>query len=415
MRSIMKLRKHCVPITKLSVALGYSGAKRKLALDAIESLKVEPLNIHKDSEVRMFLKDDKYHDNDVKAPRCIQYRDKRYAITLAQYCYPIEHAIYKHREDGNLCFAKGRNLKERALDIRQMWDSFTNPVAWLLDHSKFDAHVNEHLHRAARKLNGACYELDGTQRFVKELLRAQLKNKGRTKNGTKYQTRATRMSGDQNTGLDNSTLNWAMIDHVLESCGVKGYKYVDGDDSVVIMDASDRKKCDAKLFKHFGMVTKSEFVTEFEHVEFCQTKPVWNGIEWIMVRNPDRVLDRIGWIVKKHPVCRDAVYVKSVMLCESALNEGLPVMGPLSSRIANETNIGKKKLMSLETDYHVKQLNKIKGLNYFRDVSYESRLSYENAWGVSVATQRKYESMTMTYPSDPLPDLLDMIPSALVL
>jgi len=408
LQEMLKLVKQCEPISKMAIAMGYSGAKRMLALRAIESFQVESLDLREDAKVRMFLKDDKYHTEEMKAPRCIQYRSKRYAITLAQYTYPIEHAIYKHRREGVRCFAKGRNLEERAADLKQAWELFQQPVAWLLDHSKFDAHITKEHIRCATKLNSNCFKDSGHKRFVRKLMLAQRENKGSTKNGTKFRTRYTRMSGDQNTGLDNSTINYSMISLVLQWARVRGTIYVDGDDSVVIVEKRDLSKLAVKQFERFGMVTKEEFAWEFEHVEFCQTRPVWNGCKWIMTRNPDRVLDRINWTVKKFPVCLDQKYIRSVLLGESAINEGVPVLGPLSNQLLAGMKPTKGKLMDVDTDVYVKQLGKEKGVLYYREPTDESRLSYFEAWGVSPLEQMRLEIMTMRPPLDPVPQFDDM-------
>lgn len=401
------LIKQCVPISKYSVAMGYSGAKRAIALRAIESLIDEPLN-ENDSRVRMFLKDDKYHQSTLKAPRCIQYRDKRYAVTLAQYTYPIEHKMYRHRDRGLLCFAKGRNLVQRAGDLADMWGSYSNPCAWLLDHSNFDAHIKKEHVRLASWLNSHCYVRHGSKRFVKLLMSWQNNNVGRTMNGTKYKTQYTRMSGDQNTGLDNSTLNYAMIKLVLRWCGVQASVYVDGDDSVVIMEERDRHKCDASKFGRFGMVTKEDWAHQFEHLEFCQTRPVWNGVQYIMTRNPSRVLDRCSWTVKKFPYMLDNTYIRSVMLGESALGEGVPIMGPLSINCLSQLPKSKRKLMVTDLDYMVSGLGKVKGTAYSREVTDESRYSFENAWGFSFGEQLEMEASLMLPPSDPLHDFEGM-------
>lgn len=413
---ILKLRKHCQPITREAIIKGYSGRKKRLAEEANESLKVDKLNLLEDAKVKMFLKDDKYHDlSDIKAPRCIQYRSKRYALTLAQYTYPIEHKVYNHKdEDGLKCFAKGRNLEERAADLKEIWDSYDSPYALLLDHSKFDAHFCLHHHKAARALNCACFEESGHSGFLRQLLKAQIKNRGSTKNGTKYVTKGTRMSGDQNTGLDNSTVNWAMIRSVLKLCGIKGSVYVDGDDSVVVIESRDLPKFKLDWFSKFGMKTKLETSDHFEGIEFCQTRPVWNGEKWIMCRNPERVLSRIQWVVKKFPTEMDANYIKNLMLAESALHEGLPVMGPIAARLSSEIVVKKFKLLEVEADNYVKMLGKQKGRRYDRPVTHASRLSYAAAWGMNDETQRKYESMGILSPEDPMPQYLAELNPVLV-
>lgn len=403
--------RQCKPISKMAVAMGYSGPKRKLALRAIESLKHERLN-EEDANVRMFLKDDKYSDDEVKAPRCIQYRDKRYAITLAQYMYPIEHALYKQKHNGHYQYAKGRNLRQRAADLQGMWDSMEDPVAWLLDHSKFDAHFNATLVKLAARCNSKYYKEYGDEGFVYWLLMQQLHNKGRTKNGTKYRTYATRMSGDQNTGKDNSSVNLAMIELVLKWCGIEDYQiYVDGDDSVVVINKRDMHKCNVELFKRFGMKTTEDWAEIFEKVEFCQCRPVWTPEGYVMVRNPYRVLKRVNWTVKKFPKHLDGNYLKAVMACESALNEGIPVMGPLSVRSYNSIHCkNRKKRIETDLDYQVKALGKSLDFLYEAEIHPDTRASFEEAWEIDYHEQIRLENMRMVMPCDPYVDALDNFP-----
>jgi len=386
----------------------YTGAKRKEYERGAESLAQDPLN-NLDARVRMFLKDDKYHTFDFKAPRCIQFRNKRYGITLASYLQPIEEYIYSlEDESGSRVFAKGRNVDERASDLRQKWDDFCDPVALCLDHSKFDCHVSVKLLKQEHRAYQTLFPGD---RCLKQLLKGQLVNKGSTRNGTVFKTTGTRMSGDQNTGLGNSILNYGMLAEFVK--GVKARFYIDGDDSVVIVERGRVSQLKLGVFRTFGMNTKLEVVDEFEHIEFCQSRPVWDGVAWHMIRNPMRVIARLPWLVKRNHLNVIPRYLKSVGMCEMVLNLGIPVMQEIARTLISK---GSGKYMKTDRHYLAK-LSKIKPWNVkpvpIRQVTRES---FEKAWGITIEEQMKLEKVSVVKPETNVVAILDQhLPSGLTL
>lgn len=387
----------CVPITISEVVQKYTGRKRALAETAALSLKERAVE-KRDSRLRMFLKDDKYTNTEPKAPRCIQYRDKRYALTLARYTYPIEDALYLQEDRGVLSYSKKLDGLALGTNLRLAWDSFIQPVALLLDHSAFDAHWNEYLQHCAVKFNSRCFVRCGKSEEVKRLLSWQSHNVGSTKNGTRYATTYTRMSGDQNTGLDNSKGNLSMIRLALELHGIDGIIVVNGDDSVVVMDQSEIPKTHGLIdtFARMGQKTKLEWAYEFEHVEFCQTRPVWTQKGWRMCRNPIRVLTRMRYTVKHMTKRIHLPYIKAICQAESAVNQDLPVMGPLSAAWASSLNVRRYR-GALDQDWLLKIYKKDRLTTYQSTVDYESRISFESAWGISIPEQIAMESLTMNF------------------
>nr|AMO03229.1 putative polymerase [Corseley virus] len=383
------------PISKAEVVNKYSGRKRIIAQRALESLKVTALT-NEDAKLKMFLKDDKYSSYDVKAPRCIQYRDKRYALTLAQFTYPIEDYLYETVDKyGVKPYSKKLDVNSTAVNLRQAWDSFESPVALLLDHSAFDAHWNSCLQQLATKYNSRFFRKCGKEMLVRTLMQWQENNLGITKNGTRYRTKFTRMSGDQNTGLDNSKGNLSMIQLALQLHKIDASIIVNGDDSVVVMESGDiwKTKGLVDTFARMGQKTKLEWAHIFEQVEFCQMRPVAINGSWRMCRNPIRVLTRMRFTVKKltHNVIKP--YIKAVCQAESALNEGLPVMGPLASkwsRIRARVYRG-----DLDQDIHLKLMKKNRLTTYESKVTDDTRESYYLAWDISPKEQEQLETLTM--------------------
>lgn len=290
----------------------------------------------------------------------------------------------------NRCFAKGRNLTQRAMDMRAIWESFRDPVALSLDHSKFDAHYNLGLMKVINQFNASCFSKYHRREFVK-LARAQMYNKGTTRNGTKFFTVGTRMSGDQNTGSDNSEANFMMTTDWLNQLGITGQLYVDGDDEVVVIERSDLGKVDVTRFSEYGMNTKLEGVTDvFEHIDFCQCRPVFDGVSWRLVRNPLRVLTRLPWLVKAMPPSRDAQWLKSIGMCELALGVGLPVMQAIACKLIA---LSPKKYVV--TPLHSQAKGEF--MKPWRaepcSVRPEARASYERAWGITPEEQLQYEAL----------------------
>lgn len=414
--SKLDLRRHLRPLIKPSnvstvdyIISRCSGSKRKLMEAAKLSLQTSDI-MYKDSYIKMFLKDDKYlldlaltstwleqEETDLSklkslsAPRCIQYRNKRYCLLLAQFLHNIEENTYAYTDEyGTPVFAKCRNLTQRGKDLRDKWESFRKPKALLLDHSKFDAHCCQQLLELEQWYYNKCH----SDKLLQKLLKWQLLNKGFTKNGTSYVTKATRMSGDQNTGLGNSVINYAIIKAFVEREGLKCSIYVDGDDSVIIYE-DDGKLHDARFFEQFGMKTKSEYATEFEKVEFCQTRPVFDGLNWHCVRNPLRVLLRTPWTVRTDWLRKREVYLASVGRCEIALGMGLPVGQYLGARLAELSH----RHMVTQLDYVAKKQYVKPSKARVVEPTMECRLSYERAWGLSIEQQLYIEGLAIRLPS----------------
>lgn len=382
---------HVSPISYDQVIGRASARKRVLLEQAKESLVYHPVE-DKDGHVRMFLKDDKSHVPEYKAPRCIQYRNKRYGLPLASFMTPMEHKMCTWLDCSDTpIFAKGRNMIQRGRDIEAKMGVFRDPVAISMDHSKFDAHANVQL----LKLEHWFYRQCNRSRLLAYLLYMQLNNKGWTKNGTKFFTPGTRMSGDQNTGCGNSLINFMMTLAMMEELGIQYCIYIDGDDFIVFVERCHAHLVKPEWYTQFGMVTKIEAITStIEHIEFCQTRPVFDGVSYTMVRNPTRMLARLQWCVGyKHPRHK-ANYLTSVGRCMMSLGMGLPVEQFVGSTLSK---IGGR--------YIATNLHHRANQMYVRPLAARisiptlaTRLSYESAWGISIPEQYHLESLTLVDP-----------------
>lgn len=376
------------PISYAEVISRYTGGKKRQYIMARESLYETPLN-SEDAKIRMFIKADKSHEVDYKAPRAIQYRSKRYGLSWARYVIPMERALYSLRDqsDSPIC-AKGRNAEERARDLRAKAATFARPLFMCLDHSKFDAHITPDLlqveSRFYQRLFGGSH-----RRSVRRYMRMQMRNLGSTKNGTQYYTPGTRMSGEASTALGGTALNILLLRAWLGR--TRHCMYVDGDDSVVIIEQADRTRLPdlSDTMLTMCMHTKLEQSTEvFEEVEFCQCRPVEVGGAWRMVRNPLRVLSRAGWSVLPMPPTLVKRWVRSVGLCEMILGRGVPILQRLGELMAIR---GSGRYYMTDKHYEARKLQHSIERVQPLEVEYSTRLSFERAWGVDPQTQMLIE------------------------
>lgn len=288
------------------------------------------------SEIRMFLKFEKHMDDafgdppEEKPPRSIQHRSDEYCYELARYLKPIEKAtLYKRcAATGHSPFVKGLTPRQVGRRIASL-DKWDDTIYVLLDHSKYDAHLKEQIRCVIRKYFLEYYPGD---EWLKSMLNMQRRNRGRSRNGIRYEVEATMMSGDYNTSLEDTLINYALLETIFEK--VPHASVVNGDDSVVSMRRRDLGKVDLD-FKKFGLTTKVEVVDTLEEVEFCQAHPVWTPLGWTMVRNPLRVLSRVPYTCRTYQ--QEGNYrelLASVALCERWLNPGIPVLAAYAAGVA---------------------------------------------------------------------------------
>lgn len=361
----------------------YSGAKKKRYIAALAEYMQFGL-LPKHSVVHMFIKPDRYDSEEIinKAPRAIQYRDPCFNLLLSQFTKPMERALYHeltfNSASNTRVIAKGLNNYERAEIMLEKVSYFSNPVYLEIDHSKFDSTINTtHLHTTHAKY----YKMFEKGGVLSQLCRAQLRNKGYSKNGIKYKTTGTRMSGDADTALGNTIVNLDCLYGFLKLCGITKYDMlVDGDDSVVIIESANLHLIDTSYFGRLGFDTKFKVVINLQDVEFCQCKLILSERP-CYVRNPLRVLSHTQFMrVTPVRIIEAKEWVTSVGLCEEACNDGVPVINQYAISLMH-----KKIRPRFEPEYlHRYSQHKHKEM---RPITMEARESMERAWSISIPYQ----------------------------
>jgi hypothetical protein len=268
----------------------------------------------------------------------------------------LKHAEHPFYRSINHCFdstviTKGMNSFETADCILDAYKSFTDCVIFGLDMSRFDQHVCEALlaweHRAyTRMFRGQ------DRKELEQLLAWQRVNVGYVhlpEGFIKYHIRGCRMSGDINTAMGNVLLMCAMAYSYMSHLGFstqdsasKRYRFVDnGDDCMIFVERryANLVKDNLSWFETLGMVVKTEFVAEEpEQILFCQSRPVFDGHRWRMVRDyPTCLAKDINSLKRIDSEFMWHEWLTSIAECGAAMSGGIPIM----QSFYNSLNVGR--------------------------------------------------------------------------
>lgn len=396
-----------VELTVDAVTKTFKGARRALYERAAESLKVNPFSSN-DGRIQSFVKAEKTNP-EAKInpdPRMIQARSPRYNIMIAKYLRYVEHIIYNLKHNGIRSVAKGMNQKDRAETIREKFTRFDDPVCFSVDCSRWDQHVSEEVLKIE---HGFYKHFFPNSQELRELLKLQLRNKCRTKNGVKYRVRGGRMSGDINTALGNCFLMVIMVRAAFRKLGIRYDLFDDGDDCLIFVDRKDFERVLRELpeiFKAFGQELKIENITtQPSEVLFCQSRMVFNGKHHVMVRDWRKVLSQ-ACCGTKHWNIPNMVrpMMGAIAACESVLNKGIPILSGFSRALHRMSRGQVAKLNACEAGllYRVRsETGEDRIPDYVEsDVTLEARLSFQETFGVMVWEQHVIEKILATWDID---------------
>lgn len=379
-----------------TVAL-YTGPKHRLYHNAMISLSRTSLN-RSDAKIKQFPKMEKQDLG--KAPRIINPRTPRYNLCLARWLKKLEKQVYEAINAAwggrtNHTIIKGLNCFDAGRVIRAKWLLFKQPVAIGLDATKWDAHVT----RTALEYEHSVYNAIFRSKELRQLLSMQLVNHGKSFNddGTvEFIIEGTRASGDINTSLGNCLLASAMAWVLCRRLGITAEFCNNGDDCVLIMESSDVAKFMESVepaYQDWGFRMEVEKpVDVFEQLEFCQTHPVFDGVEWRMVRNPLACFKKDGMCLL--PITNQRTYQRwlgAVGECGLAAASGIPVLQEWYSMFKRSGKQCPKKFKRfIFAHTYVEAFGE--GLSgSWRQVTPEARVSFFNATGITPDMQLAYE------------------------
>jgi hypothetical protein len=349
------------------------------------------INKHGDSvkryNVKSFLKWEKYEDDPLdplesKAPRLIQHRSDEYCYDLARWLKALEKRVLYSKINGRRWCTKGMKPNEIGKLIGEACDEWSHFVKWLLDHSRYDAHLQAYIRSKCHEYILKWFNND---RNLQRQLKRQIRNSGRTMNGLIYHMLGTLCSGDFNTSLEGSLTNLAAILYVFRH--TSKIPIVNGDDSNVLTPAGAR--VDPDDFAKLGLKTKIEPVGDRWQGNFCQLSLVDTVKGPLAVRNPFRVMSRTPYTCKTYTtIGAYRKYIGAVGLCEMACNVGVPVLQDYAEMLFRSAG-------RYSTNEY-KQLCHIRGGVEFTQsapIDEQARLSFFLAFGMPPDQQIALESL----------------------
>lgn len=377
-------------VSKKHVIDGYVGAKKNSYIRAYMRLK-EGVDIRRITKVKMFVKVDKFPyemlaGTTPKAPRAIQFRSQEYNLLMAAYLKPYEEGLYSQLTSGigMRAVAKGLNNVERASNIVAAMHQFQQPVFIMADHAKFDSSVSvEHLKWVTRQ-----YYRTTRSKWLRYLSSKNINNVGTSTNGIRYKVRGTRMSGDYDTALGNTMINYVVLTSWLRN--IKHHMLIDGDDSVIIVERKEigptvldelREHC-----HNMGFNTELSMTMVPEEVEFCQSKLIPTNPPRFG-RNPRRAMSNYNTTITDYDGDARLRYLAGVGQGELAASAGVPIMQAFAVAMAR----------AHARPMYIEELAKAYGPAALpMNISNEVREYYSMQWGVTPYEQLMIESSFST-------------------
>jgi len=362
----------------------YTGAKRKKYAATVGQLDINPLR-RQDAYISPFIKDEKTNlsRKENPCPRMIQPRSMRFNVAIGIHLKPMEKPIFRAiaRIFGSTTVMKGLNAQQRGQCAHSKWSRFIKPVAVMLDASRFDQHCSRQVidweHGVEEAIAGDRVELrrlNRMRRMNKCFVRTEC-------GGFKYTLNGVRMSGDMDTAMANCLTMCAMTYAFMTDLRIQKYEYMnDGDDGVLFLEQHDLDLVLNSFMSWFhlcGYTMKLEGVAyELEQVEFCQARPIYDGVGWKFVRDPYICLGKDS-ISLRNDISREGMIDlrNSVGWCGASLAGDMPIFCEYYRSMISGSRP--------EETYETGMQFLAKGMTpIFKTPTTEARLSFWKAYGI---------------------------------
>jgi len=400
-KSITKHIRIVRPVTGQQFVDHYHGPKKaayQRALNSIINCR-KPLSHY--AEVGMFIKYEKSFKRSA-TPRIISPRKPEYRVIHGRYAWPLEKQLFKTinsavQSSSELpSILKGMNQMDRGKLIFSKWDRFKNPVAIFFDANRFDKHVSEAALRYEHSQELRFF-IPSDRKKLKKILEHQIVNKctyASNDGSIQFKVRGKRMSGDFNTGSGNILIMVAMVYSYLMTRKVRYYEIIDdGDDCGVIIEMSEYQNFLPDLqpwFKTLGFpVTVEEPVYEIEQISFCQSQPIYDGANYLMVRDPRTAIRKdLTCLVPIRNVKEYKNWLTSVGVGGMSLAARIPVWQAFYLAMIRGGTGGKVQNQFIDQGLDMK----LQGMNRKEGSILDiTRLSFYKAFGITPTHQRQLE------------------------
>lgn len=401
----------------------FSGMRRRRYEQALADYRLRGYR-NSDAKVQMFVKLEgiKFSSKKVNPScRAIQWRKPVYTLLLGSFIKPIEHSLYNVA--GGSGFPKTRFIakcltpKQRAKLLRRKFDSLPGCTAFMLDASRFDAHITEEL----LDVEGVFWRACNSDPLFSKLLKQQLVNKGVfVAEGKKvnYKVRGGRMSGDGNTAAGNCVIMSCLLSafglYIQRISPDARFDFLcDGDDSVFfIVGYVPTRTFIERFFLNFGMTMKVDSSTKiFQKINFCQGAPVRVAGEWTLARDPFKIVSKTTINPKFAIKSLRPKLLKTIAVGELSIYHGVPVVDSylralIRSADSHMSNRGKRDGGLLKSGAW-KEYRHLRDMpsDWFRirstPITPQARSDFSQAWGISVSDQLSIEELLSKWECNP--------------
>lgn len=327
------------PSTYEEIINRYTCGKRKRYLHAYNEILASGIDYYFDAKVNTFVKvakfniDTKWDTKQNKLCRTVNTRSYKFTLELLRYIHPIESALMNYTYNGYPCIAKGKSLKQRAVDIYNIFYSFADPVVISLDLTAFDMHITKQMLREEFKLYNKLY----CCKDIKRLTSAMLVNHITTEHGIHRKISGQRMSGDATTACGNVIQMTCILQVAMEGYDYKFYD--DGDDCLLFIESKFFSEVKQKLlltYSAFGHELKIENVAhEYSDIVFCQHRPFEDTYthELNMIPDPWKVLSQMTTHYRYYDQPSYGIRMfKTIMFGYASIYQHVPIISKYAAR-----------------------------------------------------------------------------------
>jgi hypothetical protein len=389
----------CNPISPSEYAGLKKGSKRTIYQRAVHNLVHRPVPLRQMASLAFFVKREATLHCKRQVPRVISPRSPEFNVLLGRYLQPIEHKVFAAlaaaRGSSTPVIAKGMTQQEKATVIVEKLARYGCCVG--LDAKRFDQSIRSELLSLEHSLYTRLYR---GSRGLRALLACQMsvEGMGRCPDGDiRYRGPAMRCSGDVNTSLGNCIISVVLAHCYLAERGIVGDIFCDGDDCLLFVPPASLPLLDnlSEWYLGYGLrMTVEEPAFEPEQVEFCQSRPVFDGQQWVLCRAPQKALNTDGFVPYHLSRVGALIHIRAVGLCGLSLAAGLPIFDVFYSSLVAHGRTGRWDPVALGGICYQHRLQvKAGNVAHSRPVHPDARISFWRAFGIHPDEQLVMEEL----------------------
>jgi len=311
--------------------------------DAVNKVLTSGFNLKKDNYIKAFLKSEIFNEEN-KTPRNIMGRCTKFNLVYAMFVTPLEEAILHIPE-----IFKGKTLTA-------MGDAFYSLIYgekyMMWDMTKFEASQQEK----------PLYDIEmGTWKrlitdipilnLIYNIWKAKMIKRGFYPTGVEFFFLWCRGSGDMDTGLFNTILNWVATRYFEIVNNLPARRFgVTGDDGIRSLPNKVDPKTLINTYELFGFKTELIPVSDYHDLEFCSSKFIMynKSCRFILIPNIKKTLNNIGFLKNSQFEHCIGDYYYSLGYMYKTLYPGFPIFEQLSNFLMNIGSNEKKRYVAME-------------------------------------------------------------------